>query len=108
MPFAAKKAVTTAVAATVYWPLSRTASLLERAGIDVSNIPLSSYRGRSFYSLRTDALDRLGTRLEQRFSTSAIRRMMTDAGLDRIEFSPNEPYWTACGRRAAETHRSAA
>jgi ubiquinone/menaquinone biosynthesis C-methylase UbiE len=107
MPFAAKKAVTTAVAATVYWPLSRTASLLERAGIDVSNIPLSSYRGRSFYSLRTDALDRLGTRLEQRFSTSAIRRMMTDAGLDRIEFSPNEPYWTACGRRAAETPRSA-
>jgi SAM-dependent methyltransferase len=105
LPFGAKKAVTTALAAGVYWPLSRAALLLERTGMDVSNIPLSFYRNRSFYSLRTDALDRIGTRLEQRFSTTQIRQMMEDAGLERIEFSPNEPYWTACGRRAPETPR---
>jgi len=107
LPFGAKKAVTTAIAAAIYWPLSRVAGLLERTGIDVSNVPLSSYRTRSFYSLRTDALDRIGTRLEQRFSTSDIRKMMDAAGLERIEFSANEPFWIACGRRAAERPHSA-
>ena len=107
LPFGAKKAVTTALAAVVYWPLSRGAKILERVGVNVSNVPLSSYRSRSFYSLRTDALDRIGTRLEQRFSNSDIRRMMEGAGLERIEFSPNEPFWIACGRRAAEIPPSA-
>lgn len=101
LPFPAKKAITTAVAGAIYWPLSRIAALLERVGADVSNVPLSSYRNRSFYSLRTDALDRLGTRLEHRFSTADIRRMMEDAGLESIEFASTEPYWTACGRRSA-------
>lgn len=105
LPFGAKKAVTTGLAAGVYWPLSRTAALLERFGMDVSSIPLSAYRERSFYSLRTDALDRFGTRLEQRFSTGDVRRMMEDAGLDHIEFSASEPYWIACGRRASERRR---
>jgi ubiquinone/menaquinone biosynthesis C-methylase UbiE len=99
LPFQVKKAVTTGIAATVYWPLSRASALLEKVGVDVRNIPLSFYRNRSFYSLRTDALDRIGTRLEQRFSTSQIRQMMEDAGLERIEFAENEPYWTACGRK---------
>ena len=31
--------------------------------------------------MRTDARDRFGTRLEQRFTASQIRRMMIDAGL---------------------------
>lgn len=101
LPFAMKKAITTAIAAGVYWPLGRGGALLERTGMNVSNLPLSFYRNRSFYSMRTDALDRIGTRLEQRFSTAQIRQMMEDAGLERIEFSPDEPYWTACGRRAA-------
>jgi SAM-dependent methyltransferase len=106
LPFGAKKAVTTGLAAGVYWPLSRTAALLERFGMDVSSIPLSAYRGRSFYSLRTDALDRFGTRLEQRFSTVDVRRMMEDAGLEHIEFSTSAPYWTACGRRALDRQPS--
>lgn len=106
LPFPAKKAVTDLAAAVVYWPLSRIAGALERRGRNVTSIPLSAYRGRSFYSLRTDALDRIGTRLEQRFSSADIRGMMENAGLERIEFSPNEPYWTACGRRTAENLRS--
>jgi hypothetical protein len=65
------------------------------------NLPLSIYRNRRYYSLSTDALDRFGTRLEQRFSRAQIRKMMEDAGLERVSFRDEEPYWCACGRRAA-------
>jgi ubiquinone/menaquinone biosynthesis C-methylase UbiE len=100
MPFSIKKPLTGMIAATVYWPLSRFARLLEKTGMNVSNIPLSSYRNLSFYTLRTDALDRFGTRLENRFSRAAIRRMMEDAGLERITFRNAEPYWCVCGTRS--------
>ena len=100
LPFPLRKAVTSGIAAVVYWPLSRSASLFERAGANVGHFPLSAYRYRSFYSLRTDALDRFGTRLEQRFSRDEIRRMMAAAGLADIAFRDDEPYWVACGRRA--------
>ena len=103
LPFALKKGITSVIAAGVYWPLSRTAAALEKAGLDVSNIPLSAYRHRSFYSLRTDALDRFGTRLERRFSTAKIRKMMEEAGLEEIQFRQGEPYWCACGRKRAST-----
>jgi len=99
LPFPAKKVVTSVIAAFLYWPLSRAALVLEKFGVDVSNLPLSSYRHRAFYSQRTDALDRFGTRLERRFSTSEIRRIMEAAGLHHIQFRNGEPYWCACGRR---------
>jgi len=101
LPFTAKKAVTTGIAALVYWPLARFSSLVERAGAPVSQIPLSAYRGRSFYSMRTDALDRFGTPLEQRFSKAEIDSMMRQAGLVDIKFSDREPFWVACGRRGS-------
>jgi SAM-dependent methyltransferase len=85
------------LAALVYWPLARASRLLERAGIDVSHFPLSFYRDRTFYVMRNDALDRFGTRLEQRFSRAQIERMLTDAGLDRIRFSDTPPFWCAVG-----------
>ena len=97
LPFRARKAVTTAIAASVYWPLARVAGAGERAGFDVSHVPLSAYRYRSFYSMRTDALDRFGTRLEQRFSRVEIEGMMEAAGLTDIRFSETEPFWVACG-----------
>jgi len=100
LPFPLRKAVTTMIAAGVYWPLARFAGFAERMGADVSNLPLSAYRQTSFYSMRTDALDRFGTRLEQRFSREQIERMMADTGLIHIRFSESEPYWVACGRVA--------
>lgn len=103
LPFRLKKAVTTLIAATVYWPLSRAARLIEKAGVNVSNVPLSTYRNRAFYSLRTDALDRFGTRLEHRFSRADIRSIMTSAGLGDIAFSDREPFWVACGRKLDRT-----
>ena len=81
LPFGLRKGITTGIAATVYWPLSRLAWLLEKQGMNVANIPLSDYRHRAFYSLRTDALDRFGTRLERRFTRGQIHRMMSEAGL---------------------------
>lgn len=100
LPFAFRKAITTVIAAIVYWPLARTARLLEKAGMDISGIPLSPYRSNSFYTMRTDALDRFGTRLEQRFTRKQIFDMMAAAGLEGIRFSEGIPYWVAVGTRA--------
>jgi SAM-dependent methyltransferase len=100
LPFPARRAVTAGLAAAVYWPLARGAALAERAGLKVSNLPLSAYRDASFYTMRTDSLDRFGTRLEQRFSRAEIAGMMTEAGLGEIVFSEREPYWVACGRKS--------
>jgi SAM-dependent methyltransferase len=83
-----------------YWPLARTARQLERFGFDVSSFPLSFYRGHSFYTMRTDALDRFGTPLEHRFTREQIERMMKAAGLVDIRFSEDAPFWCAVGRRA--------
>lgn len=45
--------------------------------------------------LRTDALDRLGTRLEKRFTQTEITKMLEDAGFVDIQFSDHVPYWSA-------------
>jgi hypothetical protein len=92
--------MTTAIATSVYWPLARTAWMVEKTGADVRNFPLSEYRYRSFYSMRTDALDRFGTRLEQRFSRAEIEVMMRRCGLADIRFRDGPPFWVACGRKA--------
>jgi hypothetical protein len=94
-----KYGISQAAAAAVYWPLARAARLLERGGVDVSHFPLSAYRDRSFYTMRTDALDRFGTRLEQRFTRAQIVSMMEAAGLERVSVSPEMPFWCALGYR---------
>ena len=99
LPFGVKRMVTNLIAAGVYWPLAHLAKVAEKLGADVSNIPLGGYRKSSFYSMRTDALDRFGTRLEHRFTRGEIETMMRDAGLVDIGFSDREPFWVACGRR---------
>jgi SAM-dependent methyltransferase len=85
------------LALLIYLPLARGANILEKMGFNVSNIPLSSYRKLSFYTMRTDSLDRFGTRLEQRFTKKQIQEMMELAGLERINFSDEVPYWCALG-----------
>ncbi len=100
LPFGLRKMVTNVIATTVYWPLARTAKLLEKLGMDVARVPLSFYRNISFYSMRTDALDRFGTRLEQRFTRAQITEMMHASGLQDVRFSDGEPYWVACGIKA--------
>lgn len=63
------------------------ARLAAASALAVGVYPLSVYRGRRFYTMRNDALDRFGTRVEHRFRADQIHRMMSDAGLDRIVFS---------------------
>lgn len=99
LPFRAKRAVAEVIAATVYWPIARGAALAETLGLDVHDWPLAWYRNGSFYRMRTDALDRFGTRLEQRFTKEQIDQMMREAGLTDINFSDRAPFWVACGRR---------
>jgi SAM-dependent methyltransferase len=90
------------LALTVYFPLARAAYLLEKAGFKVSAFPLSAYRDKSFYTMRTDALDRFGTRLEHRFTRKQIEKMLTDAGLEEIRFSDEMPFWCAVGINKVE------
>ena len=101
MPHSMRYATSQVLAASVYWPLARPSRALEAFGLPVDHLPLSAYRHRSFYGMRTDALDRFGTRLEQRFTRQQIVKMMTDAGLERISFSDDVPFWCAVGYRRA-------
>jgi SAM-dependent methyltransferase len=100
MPMPMRYAASQALALTLYWPLARSASALEWLGMDVSSFPLSWYRSRPFYFMRNDALDRFGTRLEQRFSRAEVLAMMQGAGLHEIRFSEQAPFWCAVGRKA--------
>jgi hypothetical protein len=85
------------IAALVYWPCARLSYILEKAGYSVSPIPLSAYRDKSYFTMRTDAFDRFATRLEQRFTRSQITTMMEKASLEHICFSDQVPYWCAIG-----------
>jgi len=96
LPHSLRYAISQILALAVYFPLARGAKLLEKTGVNVETFPLSQYRNNSFYVMRTDALDRFGTRLEQRFTKDEIREMMESCGLERIEFS-SKSFWTAVG-----------
>jgi SAM-dependent methyltransferase len=100
LPFRAKRIITDAIAALVYLPLARMALIAERAGLNPEGLLLAPYRHRSFYSMRTDALDRFGTRLEHRFRREEIAALMEHAGLRDVVFSERPPYWCAVGWRA--------
>ena len=94
LPFPLKLLVSQLVAILIYLPLARGALLAEKLGFNVSNFPLTWYRNEPFYILRTDALDRFGTRLEQRFTKEEITQMLMDAGFKDFKFSDREPFWT--------------
>lgn len=99
-PFFLKKRITDAIGIAIYWPLARLGRFLESRGKNVSSLPLSFYRHSSLYTMRTDALDRFGTRLEHRFTRREIEEMLQRAGLVDIRFRETEPYWCAIGFRS--------
>lgn len=99
MPNRLKNFICDVLALLVYWPLARLSKVLEWIGLPVSGVPLSYYRNHSFYTMRTDARDRFGTPLEQRFTRKQIESMMQTAGLERIHFSDSAPFWCAVGFR---------
>ena len=97
MPFKLKIFITNFIAIGVYYPLARLSLFLELLGLNVQNIPISSYRKTSLYTMKTDALDRFGTKLEHRFTKNEILIMMKDCGLKNIKFSNCIPFWVAVG-----------
>jgi len=99
LPYALRHLVSMAIATVIYWPLAKLARIAEKCGVSVTQFPLNYYRNHSFYMMRTDALDRFGTRLEKRFTQPQIRQMLEHAGFDRIAFSDKAPFWCAVGYR---------
>jgi ubiquinone/menaquinone biosynthesis C-methylase UbiE len=89
LPFSLRYALSQIIATCVYWPLARTAKYLPVS----DSWPLKFYANRSFCFMRTDALDRFGTRLEKRFTQKQITEMLESAGFTNICFSDLEPYW---------------
>lgn len=98
-PYFFRYFISQVIALTIYLPLARFSFFLEKLDLDVDAIPLSFYRHRSFYVMRTDALDRFGTKLEKRFTKTEISQMMERAGLENLVFSDRAPYWCAVGYR---------
>jgi hypothetical protein len=100
LPFFVKYALSQAIAMAVYFPLARLALVAEKLGCNVESLPLSYYRERGFYVMRTDALDRFGTRLEKRFTRSQITLMLEAAGFVKIRFSETMPFWCVVAIRS--------
>ena len=97
MPFPLRFVSSQLIAVLVYFPLAKLSRLVEILGGKVHSFPLSAYRFKSFYTMRTDALDRFGTRLEHRYTRIQIQKMMEDSGLEKIVFSDSIPFWVAVG-----------
>ena len=97
LPFKIKLLVAKLIAIFIYFPIARFSLALEFLGMNVSNIPLSDYRKKTFYFMSTDSLDRFGTKLELRFTRTEILSMMKKCGLTSIEFSNSRPFWLAIG-----------
>jgi SAM-dependent methyltransferase len=96
LPYALRRLIARVIAALIYLPLARVARILSSAGKNISNFPLHHYANMPFIMLQNDALDRFGTRLEQRFSKKEITEMLRSAGFDlaTLRFSDVEPFWT--------------
>jgi ubiquinone/menaquinone biosynthesis C-methylase UbiE len=99
LPFVLRYAITQVVAVLIYWPLARTGLVMEKLGRLPRNWPLAHYRDRSFYVMRTDALDRFGTLLEKRFTRAQIKAMLEGAEFADVRFSDTPPYWCAVAIR---------
>jgi hypothetical protein len=97
LPNVLKIAVCELIAACVYRPAARLAGRLP----GLRHLPLAHYRNLSYYTMRTDALDRFGTRLEKRFSRKEMASLMQLGGLRDITFHESFPYWVAVGYKAA-------
>jgi len=99
LPFKIKKIITDFIAMIVYFPLARFAFFLNKFHINNHNFPLSDYKNKSFYTMRTDSLDRFGTKLEKRYSKLEIEKLLKESGFTNIIFSEKMPFWVATCRK---------
>ena len=67
LPFKIKLIITFLIAIFVYFPFARISKLLEIFKLlPYQNIPMWQYADLSFYIMKTDALDRFGTKVEKK------------------------------------------
>lgn len=83
------------IAFFVYLPFAKISQLLKFFNISTTFMPLSYYKDKSFYTMRTDALDRFGTTYEKRYSRKEILNLLQNSGFNRVKFSNRKPYWCA-------------
>ena len=95
LPFKVKKVVTDLIAILIYYPLAKYSLMLSYLGMNSEVLPLSFYKNESLYTMRTDSLDRFGTKLEKRFSKKEIAKLLYKTGFKDIKFSNKMPYWVA-------------
>ena len=99
LPFNIKKIFTDLLALLIYYPLARFSYVINQFGLKTSFIPLSFYKNKSFYTMRTDSLDRFGTKLEKRFTKLEIKNLLSSSGFKDINFSKKAPFWVATCRK---------
>ena len=94
LPHSIRMMLAKVIALFVYLPLAKFSQFQLNKGRDISNIPLHHYAEMPFVMLENDALDRFGTRLEQRFKKEEIADMLIGANFDLSRYSDREPFWT--------------
>lgn len=101
LPGGLKKIVCDILAVIIYMPFVLWVRFLVLIGLRplAKKMPLSAYNNKSFFIIRNDALDRFGTKLEQRFSKTQVENMMQNCGLQEILVSPGVPYYHAIGKK---------
>jgi ubiquinone/menaquinone biosynthesis C-methylase UbiE len=97
LPFNLKLFFSQCIAFLIYYPLAKISKFLDILKFNIHSFPLSAYRNKSFYTMKTDALDRFGTKLESRYTKEEIKKLMSNAGLENIIFSDKIPFWVALG-----------
>ncbi len=95
LPFKIKFTLSILIAFLIYYPFVIVAKILKKIGLDPEIIPLGQYHDKSFYVMKTDALDRFGTRYEKRYSKKQIKKLLENNGFNNVKFSKKEPYWHA-------------
>ena len=97
LPFKVKFLISQIIAFFIYFPLARLSKLLKKIGLNTENFPMNQYQDLSLYVMRTDALDRFGTRIEKRFSRKQIQKILEESNFENIKFSEDAPYWCCVG-----------
>ena len=82
------------IAYLIYLPIKYILKIFIVFKVNIEGFPLSNYVNKSIQTLRTDSYDRFATRIEKRFSRSAIIDMLHEAGFTFSRFSNKQPYWT--------------
>jgi 2-polyprenyl-3-methyl-5-hydroxy-6-metoxy-1,4-benzoquinol methylase len=84
------------IALIIYWPIAKMSKIATKFRLDNSNFPLHHYANFPFVFMKNDALDRFGTRIENRFGKVEIEYMLEQAlfNTSTLKFSDSEPFYT--------------